>query len=70
MPAALQTSWPTAVHRSDADTNWSLMTVSFMFVVFTHVGVSRTAGSVTVESLGSVVVPLTRLAGGVWPARR
>src|ERR1700690_32519 len=69
MPAAVQTAAPTAAHRSDALTNWSLITVDSMFAVFTHIGVSSEAGSVIVASFGSVVVPFIRLAGGGWGGR-
>ena len=70
MPAAVQTLAPTAAHRSVAETNLSVITVASMLAALTQAGVSRTAGWVVAELVGSVVVPLTSAAGGVWPARR
>ena len=46
------------------------MTVASMFVASTQMGVSRTAGSVVAELVGSVVLPFSRAAGGVCLARR
>jgi hypothetical protein len=43
--------------------------VDFMFLVVTHSGVRRDDVTFLLE-VGSTVVPLTRLAGGFFPARR
>ena len=47
----------------EAGTNWSAMTVEFILDVVTHSGFSSTEGT-WVLAVVSVVVPLTRLAGG------
>src|SRR5574340_437466 len=70
IPAAVQTLAPTAVQRSLAEMNLSLITVLSMFEPLTQTGVNSTAGSVVAGLAGSVVVPFTSAAGGVWPARR
>ena len=67
MPAARQTEAPTDVHKSLTLTNLSLMTVVSMFAALTQEAGRRTAGSVMAGLAGSVVVPLMRAAGGVWP---
>ena len=41
-----------------------------MFDLSTHTGVRSTAGSLMLESAGSVVVPFTSDDGGVCPASR
>ena len=55
-------------HSWLAGTNLSAMTVEFMLAVVTHVGVSRTDGTLTLAVV-SWVEPLTRVVGGVSPAR-
>src|SRR5664280_1678821 len=70
IPAAVQTAAPTALHRSDTATALSVITVASMFAALTQTGVRRTAGSVVAAFVGSVVEPLSRPDGGVWPARR
>src|ERR1700722_3398755 len=69
IPADLHASAYWLVHRALAVTNLSAITVLFMFCVVTHSGISRTLGTLAFEP-GSTVLPLTRLDGGVWLARR
>src|SRR5207237_108896 len=67
---AWQTLAPTAEHSAEADTNWSLITVSAMFDPVTHFGVRSEAGcELPWAPLGGVVLPLTSPDGGVMPAR-
>src|SRR4029077_4925178 len=67
-PRTLQTSAPTAAQRSGLAKTCALVTAAAMLAAFAQVGVSGTAGSVTDAFVGSVVVPFTSAAGGVWPA--
>src|SRR4029077_14112873 len=46
MPAAVQAAAPALLHRAVLSMNWSLMTVSFMFLMLTHTGTSSDAGCV------------------------
>ena len=57
------------VQSWDAGTNLSAMTVDFMLEVVTHSGVNKTEGTL-VPVLESSVLPLTRVDGAFWPARR
>ena len=57
-----------AVHSWAADTNWSAMTVEFIFSVVTHSGV-RSTEATDVLVWGSLMCQLSRLAGGLTPAR-
>ncbi len=68
IPAAVHALAKLPEQSWDAGTNLSAMTVEFMFAVVTHFGVSRTEATDCLVC-GSVVVPLSRLAGGVAPAR-
>src|SRR5207302_4465061 len=69
IPAAEHVLVPTAWHNAVASTNLSLITVEAMFAAFTHIGVSREAGSSLPEPEAGLVVELTRADGGVCPAR-
>ena len=68
MPLAWQTLWPTAEHSCEAEMNPSLMTVEFMFLAFTEMGVSSTDGTCLLDWESSVVA-FTSDDGGVSPAR-
>src|SRR5580692_5640933 len=68
IPAAVQSFAYLPAHSWEAGTNLSAMTVEFMLAVLTHSGVSST-DLTEVFVCGSVVVWLSRLAGGVRPAR-
>src|SRR5450755_1218413 len=68
IPAAVQAALNVAVHSCAAGTKLSVITVEFMLAGVTHSGVSSTEGTWTC-SAESVVVLLTRLAGGVALAR-
>ena len=69
MPAALQSAAYEPAHSCDAGTKLSLMTVAFMFLVVTHVGVKSTDGTLTLDVVSSVL-PLASEAGTFAPARR
>ena len=69
MPAAVQALDTALMQRSEALIHLSLITVACMLAAVTHFGISSTeATSVFVSS--SLVVPLSRPAGGFSPARR
>src|SRR5580692_47531 len=70
MPAALQVLAPAIEQICEAVSKPSATTVDSMLALVTHTGVSRDAGSVTLELAGSTVVPFSRDDGGVLPASR
>src|SRR5579862_6328257 len=70
IPAFEQALAPAIEQIDEAESKPSLTTVDSMLAAVTHTGVSRDAGSVTVESAGSTVLQFSRPAGGVLPASR
>ncbi len=68
IPAALQAAAYLLVHSWAAGTNLSAMTVEFIFVVVTQVGVKSTEGTAVWVLLSIVVAPPVSADGGVTPA--
>ena len=65
---AEQASAPAREQMAEAGSKPSATTVLSMLAAVTHTGVSSTEGTLALAVV-SCVVPLTRAAGGVWPAR-